>query len=54
MSTQSVVETVTALVKPILDDHHFYLTDVEFVKEGGGWYCVCILTRQAALHWTNV
>ena len=38
MSTQSVVETVTALVKPILDDHHFYLTDVEFVKEGGGWY----------------
>ncbi|MEF3872832.1 ribosome maturation factor RimP [Lacticaseibacillus rhamnosus] len=37
MSTQSVVETVTALVKPILDDHHFYLTDVEFVKEGG-WY----------------
>ncbi len=38
LSTQSVVETVTALVKPILDDHHFYLTDVEFVKEGGGWY----------------
>lgn len=38
MSTQSVVETVTALVKPILDDHHFYLTDIEFVKEGGGWY----------------
>ncbi|KRK13602.1 hypothetical protein FD51_GL000158 [Lacticaseibacillus zeae DSM 20178 = KCTC 3804] len=38
LSTQSVVETVTALVKPILDDHHFYLTDIEFVKEGGGWY----------------
>ncbi|HJG66026.1 MAG TPA: ribosome maturation factor RimP, partial [Staphylococcus ureilyticus] len=30
----SVVETVTDLVTPILDDHHFELVDVEFVKEG--------------------
>lgn len=34
----SVVETVTDLVTPILDDHHFELVDVEFVKEGKSWY----------------
>lgn len=36
MST--VVETVTTLVKPILDEHNFYLYDMEFVKEGKSWY----------------
>ena len=34
----SVVETVTKLVTPILDDHHFELVDIEFVKEGKSWY----------------
>lgn len=33
-----VVETVTELVSPILNDHHFELYDVEFVREGGSWY----------------
>jgi ribosome maturation factor RimP len=36
MST--VVETVKKLVNPILDEHHFYLYDIEFVKEGKSWY----------------
>lgn len=36
MST--VVETVSAVVNPILDAHGFYLSDIEFVKEGGSWY----------------
>lgn len=34
----NVVETVKQVVKPILDEHSFYLFDVEFVKEKGGWY----------------
>ena len=34
----SVVETVTDLVTPILQDHDFYLCDLEFVKEGKSWY----------------
>ena len=34
----SVVETVTELVTPILDDRHFELVDAEFVKEGKSWY----------------
>lgn len=36
MST--VVETVHDLLVPILDQHHFELVDVEFVKEGSSWY----------------
>ncbi|WP_290033852.1 ribosome maturation factor RimP [Ligilactobacillus cholophilus] len=34
----SVVETVTDLVTPILDNYHFELVDIEFVKEGKNWY----------------
>lgn len=34
----SVVETVTELVTPILDERHFELVDAEFVKEGKIWY----------------
>ena len=37
-SLSSVVETVTDLVTPILQDHDFYLYDLEFVKEGKSWY----------------
>ncbi|MBZ1504449.1 ribosome maturation factor RimP [Latilactobacillus curvatus] len=36
MST--VVETVHDLIVPILDQHHFELVDIEFVKEGSSWY----------------
>lgn len=34
----SVVETVTELVTPILDERHFELVDAELVKEGKSWY----------------
>ncbi|QEA32276.1 ribosome maturation factor RimP [Secundilactobacillus malefermentans] len=34
----SVVETVTQIVSPIVDAHQFELVNVEFVKEGDGWY----------------
>jgi len=37
-SLSSVVETVTALAKPIVTQHQFELVDVEFVKEGKSWY----------------
>ncbi|MCM6843904.1 ribosome maturation factor RimP [Latilactobacillus curvatus] len=36
MST--VVETVHDLIVPILDQNHFELVDIEFVKEGSSWY----------------
>ena len=34
----TVVETVHDLIVPILDQHHFELVDIEFVKEGSSWY----------------
>lgn len=36
MST--VVETVSEIVQPILTAHEFDLADLEFVKEGSGWF----------------
>lgn len=32
------METVHDLIVPILDQHHFELVDIEFVKEGSSWY----------------
>ncbi|MGX7029999.1 ribosome maturation factor RimP [Vagococcus zengguangii] len=34
----SVVETVTEVVTPILDQLNFELVDIEFVKEGKNWF----------------
>jgi len=34
----TVVETVHDLIVPILDQNHFELVDIEFVKEGSSWY----------------
>lgn len=34
----NVVEVVTNLVEPILEDYHFDLVDVEYVKEGKNWF----------------
>ncbi|PAL01662.1 ribosome maturation factor RimP [Lentilactobacillus parakefiri] len=33
----NVVETVKQVVEPILENHSFYLFDVEFVKENKSW-----------------
>lgn len=45
----SVVETVTDLVKPILDEHGFYLYDVEFVKEGKSWYLRVYIDKKGGI-----
>ena len=34
----SVVETVTKVVTPIVDEQNFELVDIEFVKEGQNWF----------------
>lgn len=38
MSTNDIINTVNSLVEPILKEHHFYLFETEFVKEGHSWY----------------
>lgn len=43
----SVVETVTEMVTPILDEQHFELVEVEFVKEGKAGSYEYLLTKKA-------
>lgn len=38
MAKQTIVETVTDIVQPIVADAHLQLVDVEYVKEGKNWY----------------
>ncbi|KIS03633.1 ribosome maturation factor RimP [Paucilactobacillus wasatchensis] len=45
----SVVETVTQLVRPILMEKQFELYDLEFVKEGQGWYLRVYIDKPAGI-----
>lgn len=38
MLLSNIVETVSELVQPIVDAHHFELVDTEYVKEGKNWF----------------
>ena len=45
----SVVETVTGLVMPILDEQHFELVEVEFVKEGKSWFLRVFIDKEGGI-----
>lgn len=47
MST--VVETVTALVTPILEAENFELVEVEFVKEGKNWFLRVFIDKEEGI-----
>ncbi|BCA85627.1 ribosome maturation factor RimP [Enterococcus saigonensis] len=47
MST--VVETVTSLVQPILDEQNFELVEVEFVKEGKSWFLRVFIDKEGGI-----
>ena len=38
MSLDTKVEELKAILQPILDQHDFYLVDLEFIHERGDWY----------------
>lgn len=38
MKKTEIVERTERLVTPIIDENHFELVDVEYVKEGSNWY----------------
>ena len=38
MSTSNIITAVQAIVQPFLDEHHFELVDIEYVKEGSNWF----------------
>ncbi|MHC5249730.1 ribosome maturation factor RimP [Enterococcus sp. LJL90] len=45
----SVVETVTDLVLPIVDEQHFELVEVEFVKEGKNWFLRVYIDKEGGI-----
>ena len=45
----SVVETVTEMVTPILDEQHFELVEVEFVKEGKSWFLRVFIDKEGGI-----
>ena len=45
----SVVETVTDLVTPILDEQNFELVEVEFVKEGKSWFLRVFIDKEGGI-----
>jgi len=45
----TVVETVTDLVMPILDENNFELVDLEFVKEGKNWYLRVFIDKEGGI-----
>ena len=47
MST--VVETVTELVTPILEEQNFELVEVEFVKEGKNWFLRVFIDKEGGI-----
>ncbi|GCF92754.1 ribosome maturation factor RimP [Enterococcus florum] len=45
----SVVETITDLVTPILDEQQFELVEVEFVKEGKNWFLRVFIDKEGGI-----
>lgn len=45
----TVVETVTNLVTPIVENHHFELVDVEFTKEGNDWFLRVYIDKEGGI-----
>ncbi|MDH6363043.1 ribosome maturation factor RimP [Enterococcus sp. PF1-24] len=45
----SVVETVTDLVLPIVEEQNFELVEVEFVKEGKNWFLRVYIDKEGGI-----
>ncbi len=51
MSKKEEYEQKTeAILQPILDEHHFELVDVEYVKEGGNWYLRAYIDKEGGIN----
>lgn len=38
-----------ALITPIIEDNHFELVDVEYVKEGSSWYLRAYIDKEGGI-----
>ena len=43
-------QNTEAILQPILDEHHFELVDVEYVKEGGNWYLRAYIDKEGGIN----
>lgn len=48
-SLANVVDVVTDLVNPIVENHHFELVDVEYVKEGKNWFLRVFIDKEGGI-----
>ncbi len=50
MSRKEEIEAATErLIQPLIDENHFELVDVEYVKEGGEWYLRVYADKQGGI-----
>ena len=50
MTKKEIYEAKTGeLILPILDEFHFELVDVEYVKEGGTWYLRAYINKEGGI-----
>ena len=50
MSKKEMYEQRTEeLLLPIIEEHHFELVDVEYVKEGGNWYLRAYIDKEGGI-----
>lgn len=50
MKKTEIVARTEALVMPIIDENHFELVDVEYVKEGANWYLRIFADKEGGIN----
>ena len=49
MAKKDYESRTEALIQPMIDEHHFELVDVEYVKEGGTWYLSVFIDKEGGI-----
>ena len=49
MAKKDYESRTEALIQPMIDEHHFELVDVEYVKEGGTWYLRAYIDKEGGI-----
>lgn len=49
MAKKDYESRTEALIQPMIDEHHFELVDVEWVKEGANWYLRVFIDKEGGI-----
>ena len=49
MAKKDYESRTEALIQPMIDEHHFELVDVEWVKEGANWYLRVFIDKEGSI-----